>query len=124
MSWANGKAAIAKAIKLDQTHPQVLYGRTLQRYVTPGVRWLDVGCGSQIVRSWAMSEEAQKELVSSVAMLAGIDVDERIKDHQFLTYRVEGLGGSLPFRDKTFDLVTANMVVEHIEEPQKFLADM
>ena len=124
MNWGTGKAAIARAMNLDLTHPQVLYGRALQRYVYRGVRWLDVGCGYQVLPFWAMPEEAQRELVKSVDMLTGIDVDERIKDHPLLTYRVEGLGGSLPFRDQTFDLVTANMVIEHIEEPQKFLADI
>lgn len=124
MNWVKGKSAIARAINLDLTHPQVLYGRALERYVYRGIRWLDVGCGYQILPFWAMSEEAQRELVKSVGMLAGIDVDERIKDHPLLTYRVEGLGGSLPFRDATFDLVTANMVIEHIEDPQKFLADI
>jgi SAM-dependent methyltransferase len=124
MNWASGKAAIARAINLDLTHPQVLYGRTLQRFVYPGVRWLDVGCGYQVLPFWAMSEDAQKELVRPIAMLAGIDVDERIKDHPLLTYRVAGLGGALPFRDHTFDLITANMVIEHVEQPEKFLADM
>jgi len=124
MNWSRSKAAIARAIHLDLTHPQVVYGRTLQRYVYRGVRWLDVGCGYQILPFWAMSEQAQRELVSPVAMLAGADVDERIKDHPLLTCRVEALGGALPFRDQTFDLVTANMVVEHIEQPEKFLADM
>ena len=124
MNWVNGKVAIARAIHLDLTHPQVIYGRTLQRYVYRGVRWLDVGCGYQILPTWAMPEEAQRELVSNVRMLAGIDVDERIKDHPLLTCRVEGLGGALPFRDQSFDLITANMVVEHIEQPEKFLADI
>jgi len=101
MNWGKGKVAIARAIHLDLTHPQVLYGRALQRYVQPGVRWLDVGCGYQILPFWAMAEEAQREMVRPVAMLAGVDVDERLKDHPLLTYRVEGLGGSLPFRDAT-----------------------
>ena len=124
MSWVSGKLAIARAIHLDLTHPQVIYGRTLQRYVYRGVRWLDVGCGYQILPDWAMPADAQRELVSNVRMLAGIDVDERIKDHPLLTCRVAGLGGTLPFRDQVFDLVTANMVVEHIEQPEKFLADI
>ena len=124
MNWVRGKEAIARAVHLDLTHPQVLYGRTLQRFVYPGVRWLDVGCGYQVLPFWAMPEEAQRELVRGVAMLAGVDVDERIKDHPLLTCRVAGLGGKLPFRDEVFDLVTANMVVEHIEQPEKLLADM
>ena len=124
MNWVKGKTALAKAIHLDLTHPQVLYGRALRRYVSPGIRWLDVGCGYQVLPSWAMSEEAQRELVRPVAMLAGVDVDERIQEHPLLTCRVAALGGALPFRDQTFDLVTANMVVEHIDAPQQFLADM
>lgn len=124
MDWVKGKTAIAGAIHLDLTHPQVLYGRALQRYVYRGVRWLDVGCGYQILPFWAMREEAQQLMVSSVAMLAGVDVDPRIKDHPLLTHRVAGLGGALPFREKTFDLVTANMVIEHVEQPQSFLADV
>jgi len=124
MNWISGRNAIARAIGLDLTHPQVHYGRTLQRYVTPGIRWLDVGCGYQILPEWALAEDAQRKLVASVATLTGVDVDKRIKDHPLLTYRVEALGGALPFRDQTFDLITANMVVEHIERPEKFLADM
>ncbi len=124
MDWVKGKTAIAGAIHLDLTHPQVLYGRALQRYVRRGVRWLDVGCGYQILPFWAMREEAQQEMVSSVAMLAGVDVDHRIKDHPLLTHRVEALGGALPFREQTFDLVTANMVIEHVEQPREFLADI
>lgn len=124
MNWGKGKAAIARALHLDLTHPQILYGRTLERYVTPGVRWLDVGCGYQILPFWAMPEDAQRELVRDVGMLVGVDVDERIKDHPLLTHRVEGLGGVLPFCEQSFDLVTANMVIEHIEQPQKFLADI
>ena len=124
MNWVKGKVAIARAIGLDLTHPQILYGRALQRYVYRGVCWLDVGCGYQILPFWAMPEEAQRELVRDVGMLAGVDVDERIREHPLLTYRVEGLGGALPFRDETFDLVTANMVIEHIDQPERFLADI
>jgi 2-polyprenyl-3-methyl-5-hydroxy-6-metoxy-1,4-benzoquinol methylase len=124
MNWIKGKLAIAKAIHLDLTHPQVFYGRALQRYVRPGIRWLDVGCGYQILPDWAMPQTEQEQLVRSVAFLAGVDVDERIKDHPLLTYRVKALGGALPFKAETFDLVTANMVVEHIKDPQNFLADI
>jgi SAM-dependent methyltransferase len=124
MNWVKGKLAIAKAIHLDLTHPQVLYGRALQRYMRPGIKWLDVGCGYQILPDWAMSQTEQERLVRSVIFLAGVDVDERIKDHPLLTYRVKALGGALPFKAETFDLVTANMVVEHIKDPQSFLSDI
>jgi SAM-dependent methyltransferase len=41
-----------------------------------------------------------------------------------LRERVLGLGGALPFVDGSFDLVTANMVVEHVRDPRSFLADV
>jgi SAM-dependent methyltransferase len=124
MNWANGKLAIAKAIRLDLTHPQVLYGRALRRHVRPGISWMDVGCGYQILPSWAMSQADQEQLVRSVGQITGVDVDPRIKDHPLLTHRVAALGGALPFRAETFDLVTANMVVEHVTDPKSFLSDM
>jgi SAM-dependent methyltransferase len=124
MNWVKGKLAIAKAIHLDLTHPQVIYGRALQRCVHPGIKWLDVGCGYQILPDWAMSQSEQERLVRSAAFLAGVDVDERIKDHPLLTYRVKALGGALPFKEEPFDLVTANMVVEHIINPESFLSDI
>ncbi len=124
MNWNNGKLAIARAIHLDLTHPQVLYGQALQKHVRLGDKWLDVGCGYQILPLWALSQSDQERLVKTAAQLTGVDVDARIKDHPFLTYRVEALGGALPFRDETFDLVTANMVVEHVIDPGSFLADI
>ena len=124
MNWRKGKLAIAKAIHLDLTHNMVRYGKTLRRYVRPGDRWLDVGCGYQILPFWAMPEDEQAQIVHSARFLVGVDVDERMAEHPFLSYRVKALGGALPFKDETFDLVTANMVVEHLQDPEAFLADV
>jgi 2-polyprenyl-3-methyl-5-hydroxy-6-metoxy-1,4-benzoquinol methylase len=124
MNWRNGKLAIAKAIHLDLTHNLVRYGHALRQYVRPGDRWLDVGCGYQILPFWAMPQAEQAQIVHSAAFLVGVDVDERIATHPLLSYRVKALGGALPFKDGTFDLVTANMVVEHVEDPESFMADV
>lgn len=58
------------------------------------------------------------------AFLVGVDLHDGILRHPLLTYRVIGLGGALPFGDRTFDLVTANMVVEHVPDPAEFLRDI
>jgi ubiquinone/menaquinone biosynthesis C-methylase UbiE len=124
MDWGKGKRAIARAIHLDLTHTQDRYAAALQQHVQPGARWLDVGCGHSIVPDWAMPPEEQERLVRRVAMLVGIDLDEGIVRHPLLTHRVKAICGQLPFKDGSFDLVTANMVVEHVTDPDSFLSDV
>ena len=124
MTWRVGKIAIASAIHLDLTHHQEHYARFLRRYVRSGDRWLDLGCGCRIVPDWAMPVEEQKRLVGSVALLVGVDVDEGIARHPLLPYRVKACGEALPFKDRTFNLVTANMVVEHIADPRSVFKEI
>ena len=124
MDWYKSKLAIAKAIHLDLTNNFVTYGRALAQLVRPGDQWLDLGCGHQILPAWAMPQEEQERLVRSAGFLVGVDVDDSIAKHELLDYRVMALGGALPFRDQLFDLITANMVVEHLEKPEMVLADV
>jgi len=124
MNWRTGKHAIARAIHLDLTHHQEHYAAALKRYVRSGDRWLDIGCGHDVVPAWAMPVESQERLVRSTAFLVGLDLDEGILRHPHLTYRIWGDAEALPFRDESFDLVTANMVVEHIADPRKLLLNV
>ena len=50
--------------------------------------------------------------------LVGIDVDSALHEHPFLHDRVIALGDALPFASETFEFVTANVVVEHVEHPK------
>jgi SAM-dependent methyltransferase len=124
MSRRKIKDILAQALNLDLTHAQNHYATFLRPYVTGGVNWLEVGCGRHIVPYWALSEAEQRKMVSLCAWLIGIDVDEAIREHRLLDARVIGLGGRLPFSDGVFDLVTANMVVEHVDDCPAFLADI
>jgi hypothetical protein len=54
-------------------------------------------------------------------MSVGIDGDPHALRRQAdLQWRINGDIERLPFRDSAFDLVSANMVVEHIEHPKEF----
>jgi ubiquinone/menaquinone biosynthesis C-methylase UbiE len=122
--WRRRKLALAKFLRLDLTHAQRRYADFLKASVRDGARWLEVGCGRCLVPDWIMPLAEQRAMVSRCKSLVGIDVDEAIREHPLLTAKVYGLAGSLPYRDESFDLVTANMVVEHVKDGPAFLSDI
>ena len=114
----------AKAIGLVRKHSQQRYFQVLQSYIGSGDRWLDIGCGRQIVPDFAASFAEQKEMVARTKMFVGIDTDSAITEHPLLKSPVAAVGQHLPFRDNSFDIVTANMVFEHLETPQVVLEEV
>ena len=122
--WWKWKYRLAGALRLDLTHTQVQYARFLASHVTPGVRWLEVGCGRHIVPEWAIKMPEQRTWAERASLLAGIDVDSAIAEHPLLNMRVYGLAGTLPFRPASFDLISANMVAEHFPNPEEILRDV
>jgi SAM-dependent methyltransferase len=56
-------------------------------------------------------------------MFIGVDVDQYIADHPLLTHRLLASAGGLPFASGQLDLITANMVVEHLDRPEDFVLE-
>jgi len=106
-----------KVIVPNLAHSQALYEKVLESHVTPTTRWLDLGCGHQILPSWRL--DAEKNLVRNCDSVVGFDFDlGSLTSHKTIDCRVRGNIGELPFVDNHFDLVTANMVVEHLDNPE------
>lgn len=98
-------------------YSQELYEDALHERVTPAVRWLDLGCGHQVLPAWRAA--AERAIVSRTDDLVGLDYElGALQAHKGLTAKVRGDVSALPFRDGSFELVTANMVVEHLAEPE------
>ena len=96
------------------------YARIVQSHVGSETRWLDVGCGHQLWPEWI---PGQAECAARAQVLVGLDPDaDSVRRNRFVHHRVVGL--QLPFRDGSFNLVTANMVFEHLEHPEQVLAEI
>ena len=113
--WAL-QSLIAPSLEFSQRK----YARVIQSQVTPATRWLDLGCGHQLWPEWIAG---QRECADRAAMLVGLDPDAAsVRRNSYVHHRVVGL--QLPFRDGAFNLVTANMVFEHLEHPAEVLAEI
>jgi ubiquinone/menaquinone biosynthesis C-methylase UbiE len=100
----------------ELTHAQYLYEHALNTSVSSETKWLDLGCGHQVLPFWR--EDQERDLIAKCAMIVGMDYDlPSLQKHRSVAMRVRGHMNRLPFKDGHFNLVTANMVVEHLAEP-------
>jgi ubiquinone/menaquinone biosynthesis C-methylase UbiE len=110
--------ALRRVIAPGLRFSQVTYEEALRNHVAPGIRWIDIGCGRSLLPSWRAEEEVQ--LVKTCKVLVGIDYDlPSLKMHPSIRWKVRADVGALPFKSGCFDLVTANMVVEHLDRPSR-----
>jgi ubiquinone/menaquinone biosynthesis C-methylase UbiE len=113
---------ISRVIPHIEYH-QNRYARGLEEAITPGVRWLDVGAGTQIHGGWVGLKE--QELVARAQFIVGCDmVVEHLRRNASLSAAVGADANHLPFADASFDVVTANMVVEHLEDPMAMFSEV
>lgn len=85
--------------------------------------WLDLGCGHDFLPSWLAPED--RRLDTERWTVIGLDADEAaLRRHPRLRHRVLATGESLPFNDGCLTLVTANMVVEHVQHPEALFAEL
>ena len=113
---------LRQAIVPNLTWNQELYGRVLSRYVVQSRRWLDAGCGHQLLGPGL--EDLEKEIFSHARYACGVDLDfPALQRHQNLHGRARAVLDKLPFASGTFDLVSCNMVVEHLPNPESVVAE-
>jgi len=119
-------ARLANAVCPGIVHAQVRYKELLRQLLQPGVRWLDLGCGHEVVRSWALLPgEDELTFTHAPALSVGVDRDGlSLRNNRCIPNRVAGDIQMLPFTDCSFDVVTANMVLEHAERPAAFLSEV
>ena len=115
--------ALKRWIVPDVTGSQFIYRDALVSHLKNRPRWLDLGCGHQFLPDWVGNPD--RELLFSLPRMVGVDGDlQSIKRHALL--RDKGLAdiGHLPFSADSFDLVSANMVMEHVQDPARILNEV
>jgi ubiquinone/menaquinone biosynthesis C-methylase UbiE len=119
--WAM-EAIIAPGLK----NSQFTYRDRLKSHVSPDSQWLDIGCGHQLLPEWMPGTvEDTKVILARCKKLVGIDRDlVSLAQHNAIQHKVCGELHQLPFKDEAFNLATANMVIEHIEQPEAMLREI
>jgi ubiquinone/menaquinone biosynthesis C-methylase UbiE len=111
---------------MELKHQQVRYAEELASRVRSDEAWLDLGCGHQFFPAWANSKVTDPEaLAKHPRLLVGLDGDDAsLRRHAQIVNRVRGDVEHLPFRDNSFTLVSANMVLEHVSNPLATLREV
>lgn len=94
-----------------------VYREWIARRLTGQARVLDLGCGRGGVL---------EQLYHTSALLVGTDPDiHSLYEHRLPgLIRVAGRGEHLPYSDRAFDLVCCSWVLEHLEFPEQFFAEV
>jgi 2-polyprenyl-3-methyl-5-hydroxy-6-metoxy-1,4-benzoquinol methylase len=120
------QASGAEATNHAVCHPQQIYFEEIEQTLQPQMRWLDIGCGRQLVPWWLKNGgELEAQLSARAGYLVGVDPDfAALRDNRSCRARVQTDTITLPFAEASFDLVTSNMVFEHVTQPSAVLAEI
>ncbi|MDX2029389.1 MAG: class I SAM-dependent methyltransferase [Blastocatellia bacterium] len=107
-------------------HPHRVYFEEIARRLTPGTRWLDLGCGERIVPWWLKEGEAlEASLRARAGWIAGLDADfAPLCGNRSFDATMQARAEAIPVAEAAFDLVTANMLFQHIESPPVVLREI
>ncbi len=85
--------------------------------------WLDLGCGHHLLPTWRLEQE--RILVEKPRFFVGMDCDiSSLRNHKTIKNLVLGDISLLPFSSNSFDLITSNMVFEHLADPENQLKEI
>lgn len=95
--------------KFQGNWDDTLFRNRILQSVTPGSQILDIGAGAGIV--------AAMNFRGIAGRVCGIDLDPRVEQNPLLDEGRISDAGAIPYPDETFDLVFADNVMEHLDDP-------
>ena len=100
--------------------PDDWYEALLTVTVNSDTRWLDVGCGRDLLPN---NVATARRLSRQCRKLVGVDPDANIEENQFVHERFRGSLEAY-VTDQKFDLITLRMVAEHVSRPDLMVAKL
>ena len=98
--------------------PEEQFFRLLGRYLQPGCRVLDAGCGDGSAWQYSGGREGQ------IGYLVGVDNNYwSFRSNSIVHARVQADVVCLPFAPASFDVVVCRAVLEHLPEPRLAFAE-
>jgi SAM-dependent methyltransferase len=119
-SWRLQKRMLPGSVWNQEVYGKLLTEELLRK---PNARWLDAGCGCRILADGL--EPLEDLAVNRAGFAVGMDPDKAgVATHRNIQRRACGFLDALPFSDQSFDVVTCNMVVEHLGDPLKCFTEI
>ncbi|MFQ5664904.1 MAG: methyltransferase domain-containing protein [Candidatus Binatia bacterium] len=107
-------AAVARRYYPGYRPPKQAYQEVLDQQVQSDTSWLDIGCGRRVCADKTLN----RLLPRRARLTVGCDRDPYISGHSSVRNLVLCDAAALPFRNGVFSLVSASMVLEHLEDPE------
>ena len=96
------------------------YAHLISEHLSPGTVWLDAGCGFRLLED--DTDRLEDWLATHCGRIVGMDISAM--SHRNINTLVRGSLYQLPFANSSFDLITCNMVVEHLDRPATAFAEV
>ncbi len=90
--------------------------QALEQELGPDKEVLDIGAGAGELNGYSCRGRVKR--------IVGVDLDPRVEQNPLLDQGVVGSAYELPFPDASFDLVFAIYVLEHIDDPRRFVSEV
>ena len=105
----------AMRLRFDYFTPDDVYEGAVERLVTDGCAWLDVGCGRDL---FPFNKQLSRVLADRAGLLVGVDPAPTLAENEFVHEAVHCTIDEFE-TEHSFDLVTLRMVAEHVEYPER-----
>lgn len=118
LTYEDMKKLLAPGLRYSQD----IYEEVVNDYVTEDTTWLDAGCGWHLLPPWKL--EAEHALVGRARAVFGVDGDESaLRKHRTLHMLAVSDLEHLPLDAESVNLITCNVVVEHLRRPHLVFAE-